>query len=111
MIIAIKLLTVVKKNLPNILKELYKRFVIPFYLPVLILISLSIILFSKENSNFLIMRFLIFIIGFVIIIFSELSIRFINLSKINNILLIIIPIFILIIFYSFLKLKFSVKIK
>ena len=106
-----KVINCSKKNLPNILKELYKRFVIPFYLPVLILISLSIILFSKENSNFLIMRFLIFIIGFVIIIFSELSIRFINLSKINNILLIIIPIFILIIFYSFLKLKFSVKIK
>jgi len=99
------------ENLPNILKELYKRLIIPFYLPILILSSLSIILFSKENSNFLKMRFLVFAFGFLIILFSELSIRFINFSKINNIVLILLPAFFLIFFYTLLNLKFNHKIK
>ena len=99
------------ENLPNILKELYKRLIIPFYLPILILSSLSIILFSKENSNFLKMRFLVFAFGFLIILFSELSIRFINFSKINNIVLILLPAFFLISFYTLLNLKFNHKIK
>ena len=99
------------ENLPNILKELYKRLIIPFYLPILILSSLSIILFSKENSNFLKMRFLVFAFGFLIILFSELSIRFINFSKINNIVLILLPAFFFIFFYTLLNLKFNHKIK
>ena len=99
------------ENLPNILKELYKRLIIPFYLPILILSSLSIILFSKENSNFLKMRFLVFAFGFLMILFSELSIRFINFSKINNIVLILLPAFFLIFFYTLLNLKFNHKIK
>jgi len=99
------------ENLPKILKELYKRLIIPFYLPILILSSLSIILFSKENSNFLKMRFLVFAFGFLIILFSELSIRFINFSKINNIVLILLPAFFLIFFYTLLNLKFNHKIK
>ena len=36
-------------NLGNIFQEMYKRFVIPFYLPVLILISLLLIINSKES--------------------------------------------------------------
>jgi len=99
------------ENLPNILKELYKRLIIPFYLPILILSSLSIILFSKENSSFFKMRFLVFTFGFLIILFSELSIRFINFSKINNAVLIILPAFFLIFFYTLLNLKFNHKIK
>ena len=41
------------QNLSNIIKELYKRFIIPFYLPVLMLIILFLILKSKENVNYL----------------------------------------------------------
>ena len=37
-------------NIYNILKELYKRIVIPLYIPVLILISLLLIFRSKEKD-------------------------------------------------------------
>ena len=52
-----------KDNINNILKELYKRIIIPLYIPVLILISLLLITKSKENTNYFRHRFLIFYSG------------------------------------------------
>ena len=52
-------------------KELIRRLISPFYLPVLILISLLLILNSKENLNYNKNKFLIFVLGFGIIILSE----------------------------------------
>ena len=63
-------------NIDNILKELYKRIIIPLYIPVLILISLLLIFKSKENINYL--RYRILISWFVTIILSEMTIRLIN---------------------------------
>ena len=40
------------KNLDNILTELYKRIVIPFYIPSLILLSLILITSSKESPTY-----------------------------------------------------------
>ena len=40
------------ENLNNIIKELYKRFIIPFYLPTLMLIILFLILRSKESIDY-----------------------------------------------------------
>ena len=39
-------------NIENILKEFYKRFIIPLYIPILSLISLLLITLSKENMNY-----------------------------------------------------------
>ena len=58
----------VKENLNNVIKELYKRFVIPFYIPTLMLIILFLILKSKENINCLNYRLFIFLLGLSIII-------------------------------------------
>ena len=52
-------------NIDNILKELYKRIIIPLYIPVLILISLLLIFKSKENINYPKYRIFIFLIGLV----------------------------------------------
>jgi len=41
-----------KNNPRNIYKEIFKRLISPFYLPVLILISLLLILTSKENLKY-----------------------------------------------------------
>ena len=98
-------------NIDNIIKELYKRIIIPLYIPVLILISLLLILKSKENTNYPRYRILIFLIGLITIIISEMTIRLINENIYNNIKFFIIP-FILVIslyFMYFLKFK-SMKI-
>ena len=57
-------------NIDNILKELYKRIIIPLYIPVLILIASMLIFKSKENTNYLRYRFFIFLIGLSTIILS-----------------------------------------
>tara|TARA_B100001248_G_scaffold262130_1_gene256238 strand:- start:1721 stop:2863 length:1143 start_codon:yes stop_codon:yes gene_type:complete len=100
------------KNLSNIYKEIYKRFVIPFYIPILSLIPLLLILSSKENINYFKLRITTFLIGLLTIIFSETTIRIISKVLINNISITIIPlIYFFIIYFVFLyNFKFKNKI-
>jgi lipopolysaccharide export system permease protein len=59
------------RNLDNVYKELYKRHIIPLYIPILILLSMVHIIRSKEKINFSKYRVSIFILGLLTIIFSE----------------------------------------
>ncbi len=93
-------------NIDNIIKELYKRIIIPLYIPVLILISLLLLLKSKENINYPRYRILIFLIGFCAIIISEMTIRLINDDFIKNLKFFIIPIILVISLYSNYLIKF-----
>jgi len=94
-------------NIDNIIKELYKRIIIPLYIPVLILISLLLILKSKENINYTKYRFLIFFIGFSTIIISEMTIRLISEDFFKNVKFFVIPIILIFSLYSnyFIRLK------
>ena len=96
-----------KNNINNILKELYKRIIIPLYIPVLILISLMLIIRSKENINYSRYRILIFLIGLFAIIGSEMTIRFLNNSFYHNIKIFIIPMILIIILYTLFWIKFK----
>ena len=78
-------------GLENIFKELYKRLIIPLYIPVLILITLILILYSKEQRHYSKVKTFVFLINFFIIIFSESSIKFVSEISKNNYALIIIP--------------------
>ena len=93
------------QNMNNILKEFYKRFIIPFYIPILSVISFFLIIISKENLKYQKVKLATFLIGLSIIIFSEATIRFISKDSFQNIILILIPIFLFIIFYLFLMMK------
>ena len=86
-------------NIDNILKELYKRIIIPLYIPVLILIASMLIFKSKENTNYLRYRFFIFLIGLSTIILSEMTLRFISEDFLKNIKFLIIPIILIISLY------------
>ena len=50
-------------NIKNILKEFYKRLVVPLYIPTLTLISFLLIIKSKENIDFFKIRIMTFVIG------------------------------------------------
>ena len=95
------------KNLDNIFSELYKRIIIPFYIPVLMLISLLLIIYSKERVNYSNLRVIIFLTGFTIIIFSESTIRFISSSLLNNLFLVIAPLLLIFFLYFHLFSKFN----
>ncbi len=94
-------------NLDNILKELYKRIIIPLYIPVLILISLLLIFKSKENINYPKYRILIFLIGFVTIVLSEMTIRLIEKELFENIKFLLIPIILVVCLYSNYLIRFK----
>ena len=97
-----------KDNPRNVYKELFKRLINPFYLPVLILISLLLILTSKENQKYNKNKFLVLITGIGTIILSESSLGYITDNLIRNISISTIPIiFVLITYFIFIyKLKF-----
>jgi lipopolysaccharide export system permease protein len=86
-------------NINNLIKEVYKRIFVPFYIPVLMLITLLLIIKSKESTNFLIRRIYIFSIGFLIIVFSETTLRMIDNEIIQNLKIIIIPFILILILY------------
>ena len=101
----------ISDNLDNIYKELYKRIIIPLYLPVLILIALLAVMKSKENINYFKYRLLIFFTGLLLVIFSETTIRFIQDTFFENVKIIILPILIMIILYSLFIYNFRSKLK
>ena len=98
-----------KENLNNVYKELYKRFIIPFYLSILILISLLMINNPKESLSYSRNKFFIFLFGLIVIIFSESTLGYINYNLLNNILFSIFPFIMIIMIYALFKIKFRFK--
>ncbi len=95
-------------NLQNIFAELFKRLITPLYLPTLMLIALLLIIKSKEKVNYSKYRFIIFMAGLFVIIFSESTLRFVNTSLNNNLLLIFIPIISTILLYFYYLSEFKI---
>ena len=100
-----------KKNLDNIYKELYKRFIIPIYIPLLVLITFILILSSKENLNYSKIKTITFILGLFIIIFSETTIRLISETILKNFLISLMPLALLFILYLIFFSKTNHKYK
>ena len=98
-------------NINNLIKEIYKRLLVPFYIPVLMLVTLLLIIKSKESANFTFRRIIVFTIGFFIIIFSETTLRLIDNEIFKNIKIVVIPFLLMLtlyfIFYKSFKFKSS----
>ena len=60
----------------NIKQELFKRFYLPIYLPLLTLTICLLIIKAKEDKNYNSFRFFLFFVAFLIIIISEISLRY-----------------------------------
>ena len=98
------------RNLTSILKEFYKRIIIPFYIPLLMLIPFLLILSSKESLKYKRIKYISFIIGLGFIVFSETTIRLISTKLIDNLLIVSVPIIGLIFLYLIFIKQFSFKI-
>ncbi len=102
-----------KSNLNNIFKEIYKRIIIPFYIPLLVLITIILLQSSKENTNYSKLKLFTFLVGLFFIIFSETTIRLISQNISKNIFITLIPYisFLILYFYLFRKLNFKYLVK
>ena len=92
-----------KDTLDNLFQELYKRFVVPLFIPILILTCLFLLIFPKESKLYKKSKYLIFTTGIFIIILTEIISRFVTNNFIDNLSILIVPISIFIIFYTLLK--------
>ena len=91
-----------EQNIDGVLKELYKRLGVPLYIFLIGLISSCLVLKSKNNNNFNFFQLFIFIFGFSVIVLSEISVQFINMDFLNNLLITLLPILFGIFFYILL---------
>ncbi len=98
-------------NMNNILKEFYKRFIIPTYIPILSLIPFFLIIISKEHSKYQKLRLFTFITGLIFVIFSETTIRFISANPTQSIIFILLPILFFITVYIYFYFKFKTIFK
>jgi len=88
------------ENLSNVVKELYKRTIVPFYLPILMLVLLFLTLKSKESINYLRYRVVIFLFGMIALICSEMTLKFITNDLIENLKIMIVPLILAAVLYS-----------
>jgi len=102
-----------ESGIRNIYKELYKRLLIPFYLPILILIALLLIIKNKEDKNYLKIKYIVFLLGFFVIIFSESTLKIIKDNFNENLSIIFLPLILILTLYLYLlyifKFKFTKK--
>ena len=96
-------------NKINMIKEFYKRLIVPFYVPILMLVPYLIILTSKERADYNRTKLFTFLIGVTIIIFSEAMIRFISNSIIENLFIFLMPFILFIFFYLFFFYKLNLR--
>ena len=83
--------------------------IIPFYIPLLSLISFLVILSSKENTNFNKLKTITFLLGMFYIIFSETTVRLISDNVLKNALVLIMPFLSFMIIYIFVWNRLSFK--
>ena len=91
-----------KDKLKNMNQELYKRFIKPFYIPLLALISCFLLTFSKVQNNFTIKTIKVFLYVFLILVISEAFMRYADESKLQFISIMFLPIIIYFFIYNFL---------
>jgi len=91
----------VESFLSPLKQEIFKRFYMPFYFPLICLISCLLITKSKDNYNYTKFKFLLFSTGIFVIILSELSVRYSGINNWYSSLFISIPIFLFLITYLY----------
>tara|TARA_B100000787_G_scaffold27466_1_gene18171 strand:+ start:698 stop:1813 length:1116 start_codon:yes stop_codon:yes gene_type:complete len=97
-----------KGNYRGVIEVLYKRLMLPFFIPTLALVASLLILKTRNNEGFNQYLFKVFIFGIALIICAEVSLKYIGISLLVNYFLLFSPIiiFTLILFYINKKLQF-----
>ena len=99
------------RKIDSISEEIYKRFVVPFYILILSLVSSSLLIKPKSNKYLRYYKSFIFIIGFVFIIISQMGSKFVNQNLFNDLIVLFAPIIFVIIFYLTILFKTNFKLK
>ncbi len=99
------------QNSKKILEEFYKRIFVPFYIPLLVLITFLLMLSSKENNNYSKLKIFTFLFGFFFIIFAETTVKLISDNLYENLYIVIIPFISFLFLYVLLFRKLNFRLK
>ncbi len=88
----------------EILPNLIRRLILPFYIPVISLLCSFLLI---KNNTFLLNKFLIYIVNFSLLVFTELFIRYTGMSYQIRAAYILLPFILIFISYSILIYKFK----
>lgn len=69
-----------KSFIKNLTQEIYKRTILPLYIPILCVIASLVVLKSNNNDKFKNFKIKVFLSGIVIIIFSQISINTVSIN-------------------------------
>ena len=83
----------------NLIQELYKRIILPFYIPLLFVIGCFLILKSKNNLNYKFFKIKIFLLGILVVIFSQISVNLVSKSDYMSLLMIVTPLLLILFSY------------
>ena len=91
----------------DITQEIFKRFFLPLYVPVICLISCLLLINNKFNKYYNLNRIIIFMFGFFVIFFSEVIVKYSGDGFNNDFVIITIPIILFLTLYLFLLKKIN----
>ena len=101
--------TLCKKNSKNEIKTvLNRRFILPFYIPLISLLC-SLLLIKSGNKSYIFNKYSIFLISFLVLLYAELIIRYTGISKTVGLLFIFSPFVLIPIIYFLLANKLSTE--
>lgn len=69
-----------KSFIKNLTQEIYKRTVLPLYIPILCIIASLVILKSNNNDKFKNFKMKVFLSGIIVIVFSQISINTVSIN-------------------------------
>ena len=98
------------RRVKSIIEELYKRIIIPFYTLVIALVAASLIIEPKSSILGKSRKLNIFLIGSFLIAVSQLLLKYFFISPIINVVILIFPLILVIIYYLILNIFTKFKL-
>ena len=92
------------------MQEFFKRVYLPIYIPLLMLIACIQIIKSKDSFDYNRFKTILFLYAVFTLVLSEISIRYISTKSAYENIFLILPIFLFVLNYLFLKKNLSVKL-
>ena len=89
----------------DIIQEIFKRFSLPLYIPAICLMACFLFLNNKFSRYYNFNKIMIFVFGFSLIFMSEIMIKYSGSNKIQDLIILISPIFIFLLIYVLLLKK------
>ncbi len=102
-----KILNCKKSAEKEIKTVLNRRFILPFYIPIISLLCSLLMIRIEEKKSYFFNKYSIFGLSFLVLLYAELIVRYTGISKMINILFIISPLILVPTIYLFLIYKFS----